>query len=104
MTDTRVFSVPARVDGASAAAFEGELMEAAGDGARPLVLDFSATDYMSSAGLRVVLLAAKRQKSGGGRLVLAGMKPTIHEIFRVSGFSKILEIVGDVAAARTAIG
>ena len=55
--------------------------------------------YISSAGLRIVLLAAKRMKSAGGRLVLCSLNPQIAEVFDISGFTRILDILPSRDAA-----
>ena len=57
-----------------------------------LLFDFSELDYISSAGLRVVLVAAKRLKPLGGKLAVYGMQPQVKEVFEISGFLRILEI------------
>lgn len=67
-------------------------------GARTLV-DFSGLSYVSSAGLRVILMAAKRAKQSQGKLVLCGLLPHVREVFEISGFLKILNVVDDRAAA-----
>ena len=67
-------------------------------GTRTLV-DFSALSYVSSAGLRVILMAAKRAKQSQGKLVLCGLQPHVREVFEISGFLKILDVVADRAAA-----
>jgi anti-anti-sigma factor len=67
-------------------------------GSRTLV-DFSALSYVSSAGLRVILMAAKRAKQSQGKLVLCGLLPHVREVFEISGFLKILDVVDDRAAA-----
>jgi anti-anti-sigma factor len=67
-------------------------------GSRTLV-DFSALSYVSSAGLRVILMAAKRAKQSQGRLVLCGLLPHVREVFEISGFLKILDVVDDRGAA-----
>ena len=59
---------------------------------RQLVLDFAALDYISSAGLRLVLVLAKRLKQERGRLVLCAMQPHVHEVFDISGFLAILDV------------
>ena len=56
-----------------------------------LVLDFEKLDYISSAGLRVLLQAHKR-KNGQGRMVLRNVGESILEIFEVTGFTEILTI------------
>ena len=55
------------------------------------MLDLGRLDYISSAGLRVVLIAAKRLKSVGGALVLCTLNPSVREVFEISGFASILE-------------
>lgn len=63
-------------------------------GARKLVVDFTALDYVSSAGLRVLLGAAKKLRGPGGALRLFGLNDTVREVFEISGFSKILAVRG----------
>ena len=58
-------------------------------GERRLVVDFSQLDYISSAGLRVFLIAAKKLKSVQGKIVLSSLNAQIKEIFDISGFSSI---------------
>ena len=87
-----------RVDSATAKAFEARVIAAVGAGAARVVIDFSRLDYISSAGLRVVLVGAKMTRAPR-KFALCGMKPQIREVFDVSGFSKILSIHPDRAAA-----
>lgn len=60
-------------------------------GVRKMVVDCTALDYISSAGLRVLLGTAKRL-SGGGALRLFGLNQTVREVFDISGFSTILAV------------
>jgi len=87
-----------RVDSATAKVFEAKVIAAIGQGTGKIVLDFSQLDYISSAGLRVVLVGAKMTRAPR-KFVLSDMKPHIREIFDMSGFSKILVIHPDRAAA-----
>lgn len=64
-----------------------------------LVMDLAQLAYISSAGLRVVLMAAKRAKQSGGRLLLCGLSPAVRELFEISGFLKILDVCADRAEA-----
>lgn len=57
-----------------------------------MVLDFTNLDYISSAGLRV-LLTAQKQLSGNGSLTLAHVNSTVQDILDMTGFSDILTIV-----------
>lgn len=87
-----------RVDSATAKAFEAQLLQVVHGAAVRIVVDFSELDYISSAGLRVVLVGAKMTRSPR-KFALCGMKPHIREIFDVSGFAKILSILPDRESA-----
>lgn len=72
----------------------------------PVVLDFSGVDYISSAGLRVLMLAAKEARASGGKIAVAALQPLVNEIFQISRFDKVLpchagvdEAVASVAPA-----
>lgn len=63
------------------------------DGAEKLILDFQGLEYLSSAGLRVLLGAHKAfMKRGSGELVICHVNETIHEVFELTGFLDILNI------------
>ena len=68
-------------------------------GGKKMVVDFTALDYISSAGLRVLLGAAKRLKGAGGALRLFGLNETVREVFDISGFSTILAVFATEAEA-----
>ncbi len=87
-----IVSLQGQINSANAAAIEAEVLGLVTGGARNLVLDFSALDYISSAGLRMVLVVAKRLKQHGGQLVLCGMQPHVREVFDISGFLAILNV------------
>ncbi|MEI9981865.1 MAG: STAS domain-containing protein [Aliidongia sp.] len=88
-----------RLDSNSGPVFEKELLGYIEGGSRRLLLDFSDLTYISSAGLRVVLVAAKRMKAAGGKLVLASLSAQVAEVFEISGFNRILDIEPDYASA-----
>lgn len=81
-----------RIDSATGPAFEKDVLQQIDDGQRLVLLDFAELQYISSAGLRIVLLAAKKMKTAGGKLVLCSLNPQIAEVFQISGFSNILDI------------
>jgi len=68
-------------------------------GATRVALDFTALDYISSAGLRVMLGTAKRLKGAGSGLHLFGLNETVREVFDISGFSQILAVFAAEAEA-----
>src|SRR6476659_7348710 len=67
--------------------------------ASKVVLDFTALDYISSAGLRVLLGAAKQLRASGGKLGMFGLNQSVREVFDISGFSSILSIYKSEAEA-----
>lgn len=91
-----------RVDSASARTLEEALLPLF-DLATPVIVDFSRIAYISSAGLRVLLLAARRSKATGAPLALCGMSEPVMEVFTISGFAKLFAIHPDAAAARAAL-
>ena len=60
-----------------------------------VVLDCAELNYIASAGLRVVLMCAKRAQSAGTRLIVCGLQAPVREVFAVSGFLKILNVNDD---------
>jgi anti-anti-sigma factor len=92
-----------RIDSGNAAAFEAQLVQAVGTGGSGVVVDMAQLTYISSAGLRSLLVAAKRARPAGGRIILATMSPHIREVFDLSGFSSLFEIHADATAAVAAL-
>lgn len=84
-------SVSGRLDTTTAPEFEAELKESLGS-ITDLTIDFSALDYISSAGLRVLLSAQKVMNNQKGTMRVTGSNDVIREIFEVTGFSDILTI------------
>lgn len=63
------------------------------------LFDFSNLEYISSAGLRVLLSAGKIIKSKGGSLVLCALNENVFEVFEITGFTEIFEIKASLARA-----
>ena len=85
-----VISVAGRLDTTTAPELEAKIKQSIG-GVETLVLDFTALEYLSSAGLRVLLAAQKAMNKQGG-MVIKNVNETINEIFEVTGFIDILTI------------
>jgi anti-anti-sigma factor len=99
-----VLATEGRIDHASAEGFKGALephLEQCKAGADVVVLDLSAVDYISSVGLRVLMLAAKQSKSQGGAIAVAALKPVVKEIFEISKFNLVIPCF---AGVRDALG
>lgn len=85
-----ILAVEGRLDTTTAPQLEGEI-KASLAGVTELVLDFAGLEYLSSAGLRVILGAQKAMNRQGG-MVVRNVNDTIMEIFDITGFSDILTI------------
>ncbi len=94
-----VLSPVGRLDSGNVNSFEKSVMKRIGGGERRLIVDFSRLDFISSSGLRVLLLAAKALKAGSGTLVVCSMKPHIEEVFRLGGFERFIPVKATRAAA-----
>lgn len=81
-----------RVDSSNAKLFEEAMMARLGAIEGGVLLDLAQLRYISSAGLRVILLSAKQQQQKGQRFALCEPSADIREVFEVSGFTKIIEI------------
>jgi anti-anti-sigma factor len=81
-----------RLDSASSPELEKVVVEQLDKGVKRLVFDFSELDYISSAGLRVVLMAGKKLRATGGKLGLAGMRDMVREVFEMSGFLALFSV------------
>lgn len=93
-----------RLDSQTSKSFEEKLLGLVDAGERAVVLDFAQLSYISSAGLRVLLMATKKQKTAGGRLAVCALSENIREVFEISGFSAILDIHADAAKAVQSLG
>lgn len=98
---TTVLTPVGRVDSNSAREVEDALLPLF-DAGQPVLVDFAELSYISSAGLRVLLLAARRSKATGLPLSLAGMSKPVDEVFKISGFAKLFQIHADRAEALAA--
>ena len=104
VTDVLVLSPQGRLDSNNSPRLEERALLEIGGGTKRLVIDLSAIDYISSAGLRAFLAVAKKLKDPPARLVLCGMAPSVRQIFDLAGFTAIfvIEASRDAALARAA--
>lgn len=79
-----------RIDSTTAAELERACDDHVARGATRLLLDLGGTQYVSSAGLRVFLVAGKKLQRVGGRLALCNMQPLVREVMAIAGFDRIL--------------
>ena len=91
----RVLAVQGRIDHAAAAGFQEALapyLSACGPEGYALLLDFAGVEYVSSVGLRVLMLAAKQVKAQNGRIAIAALTPLVSEVFQISRFDLVFSV------------
>ena len=88
--ETLTISLEGRLDTTTAPSLEAEL-KASLEGITELIFDFKELEYISSAGLRV-LLSAQKTMNNQGKMIIRNVRPEIMEIFDVTGFVKTLNI------------
>jgi anti-sigma B factor antagonist len=91
-----------RVDSNTAGELERKLLRGLKGGETRLVIDLESVAYISSAGLRVLLLAANTARPEGGQIVLCSMGESVREVFELAGFTTVfaIEASRDLALAR----
>ena len=87
-----VLSVNGRIDATNAPELEKSLSEPIESGENTLIVNMAELDYISSAGLRVILLTAKKLKAQQGDIILVGLQGAVKEVFEISGFTTIFKI------------
>ena len=99
-----VLSLRGRLDGSNAPALIARMSGALEDGVGDLVLDCAGMSYISSAGLRVLLVGAKTCRQEGGRFALAALAPQCRSVLEMSGFLSVIEHHETCEAALAALG
>lgn len=88
-----------RIDSTNAHLFEEKLAAVIGEEKSKFIIDFTKIAFVSSAGLRVLLVAAKKVKPKGGVVFLTGLSPEVQEVFDISGFTSLFTIYKTVDEA-----
>ncbi len=88
-----VLGLVGRLDATTSKLFEDKILATIQGGEKQFVIDLSQLDYISSSGLRVFLLAAKRLNPAGGKIVLCSLRESVRQVFEIAGFSSILPVV-----------
>ena len=87
-----IVAIEGSLDTATSAQADSFLSDKIDQGARKILIDFEKLDYISSAGLRILLVAAKKMSGEGGDLRLCGLNETVQEVFDISGFGMLLNV------------
>jgi len=94
-----ILTLVGRLDANTSAGFREQLLEIIKDGTNNIILDCERLDYISSAGLRIVLEASKQVKQVEGKVVLCSLQDYIKEVFEVAKFDAFLPIATTVEEA-----
>lgn len=97
--NTAVAAVNGRVDSANAKDLDQALSEIIDGGTSRLVVDCSELSYISSAGLRALLVAIKKTNAAGGGVAMCQVPPHIREVLEVSGFTRLTKVFDTPAEA-----
>ena len=93
--EIKIVAIEGNLDTTTAPDAESCFNELVNDGSTKILVDFTAVDYISSAGLRVLLATAKKMQAVGGSLRMCGLNEAVQEVFDISGFSTIFNLHGE---------
>lgn len=103
MNGVEIFSVKGSLDSNTSTELETRIYAALGDGQRKLILNLEDLDYISSAGIRVMLKTTKDLKSMEGNIVLCALQDYVREVFDIAGFDGYLNIENNLETAMNSI-
>lgn len=90
--ETAYVMMPKRMDAENAPSLEQDLRALALWKSPVVIFDFSSTDYIASAGLRVLLVTIRMLKKSGAKTGLVGLKPQVFRVLDMAGFTQIFQI------------
>jgi anti-anti-sigma factor len=97
--NTKIVALKGRMDAVSAPDFEEKMGEWSDQGETSFIINLGEVDYMSSAGLRSILIVAKNLKQQDGKLIFVNLREEVSKIFRISGFSSMIPTYESVEIA-----
>ena len=92
---TVILQLQGRLDTNTASSFEETLMGLIDNHENRIVVDFDRLDFISSSGLRVLLMAGKKLKTAEGKLGLCALQEHVKEVFDVAGFTMLFSMFPD---------
>ncbi len=102
--DILVIVLSGRLDANSAEPFQEQLLPKIESGETPILLDLVDLEYMSSAGLRVLLVGARRLQEKGGRLGACSVQGEVREVLQMTGFDNFVAVYVDRETALADLG
>jgi anti-anti-sigma factor len=97
--DILVLKPSGRIDANTAQTFEEETLRHINASFNRIIIDFSLLDYLSSAGLRALLIVARNVKNEGGDAIMCSLPENINNVIKISGFDTILGVYSNVEDA-----
>ncbi len=97
--DVRIVNLAGSLDANTSITAETMIHQLFESGTSKLVINLAETEYISSAGLKVLLATAKRISASKGRFILCQPNPAVHRILEISGFLAILDVKSTEADA-----
>ena len=97
--DVKVVQIEGELDTGSSPEAQQQLDQLREQGAKKILLEMTKLDFISSAGLRVLLATAQELKLDGGDLRVCGLNESVKEVFDISGFSNLLMVLDDETKA-----
>jgi len=101
--DVVVLNPIGRLNNDTSPEFQSRLLGCVSPAGATVLVDLSAVEYVSSAGLRALMTASKQSKVSGGRLAITGLNAVVKEIFAISRFSYVVTVFDTMAEALTAL-
>jgi anti-sigma B factor antagonist len=92
--DVKVLHCEGELDTQTSPDAQEQLNQLIDEGARKVLVNFEKLEYISSAGLHVLLTAAKQLKAVDGELRVCGLNEVVREVFDISGFTTIFKVFG----------
>jgi anti-anti-sigma factor len=99
--DVLILRITGRLDALSAPDTEKKVFHFIESGKHKLLLDFSGVDYISSAGMRMLLATTKKLKNLSGQMVLCSITTNVMDVFKMSGFDHVLQLSNSEAEGLT---
>jgi anti-anti-sigma factor len=99
VNDVKVVQIEGELDTGSSPEAQQQLDQLREQGVKKILLDLAKLDFISSAGLRVVLATAQELKQDGGDLRVCSLNESVKEVFDISGFSTLLMVLDDETKA-----
>jgi len=91
--DINIYRLKGRLDSNTAQGFEQKLFQAISDGSKRMIVDFKDLSYISSDGIRVILIATKAIKREEGQIMFCCMRDYVKEVFEIAGIGSLLPVV-----------